>query len=293
MTVDKNIIRKRVEALTSVPTMPGVFEKISKMIEGSESAAADIAGVISSDQALSAKVLRLVNSAFYGFPGRISNVTHALIILGFDVVKGLILSTSVFDMMLARGLFGLWEHSFGCAVTAGVVARKIEHPDPEEVSVAALLHDLGKVIIRIEAPDQALLIEEAVRKKDVSVYEAEEEILGFNHTTVGRWLSKKWNLPSSLADPITYHHSPWLAKAAPRQTAVVHVADVLVRASGYGSGGDRLVPRIDAKTWKGLDISDPLLEEIISETDEKLEAAEDLLGDEAIKDDSEEEDPHS
>jgi len=277
MTVDKKNIRKRVEALKSVPTMPGTFEKISRLIDSSKTAAADIADVISSDQALSAKVLRLVNSAFYGFPGRISNVTHALIILGFDVVKGLVLSTSVFDMMLARGLFGLWGHSLGCAITAGVIARKIEHPDPEEASVAALLHDLGKVIIKIEVPEESSLIEEAVEKKEISVYEAEEDILGFNHATVGKWLSKKWNLPPALADPIAHHHAPGLARLAPKQTAIVHLADTLIRARGFGSGGDSLVPQIDAKTWGALHISDPLLEEIINEMDDKLEDAEDLL----------------
>ena len=278
MTVDSTNIRKRVEALKSVPTMPGTFDKITKLIDQSETAASDIAKVISSDQALSAKVLRLVNSAFYGFPGRISNVTHALIILGFDVVKGLVLSTSVFDMMLAKGLTGLWEHSLGCAVTAGVIARKIKHPDPEEVSVAGLLHDLGKVIIRIEVPEESLLIEEMVEKKQISLYEAEEEILGFNHSLVGSWLSKKWNLPSALADPIAHHHKPSKSRSAPTQTAIVHVANILVRARGFGFGGDKLVPQIEAAAWKTLDISDSLLEAIIDEMDEKLEDAEGLLG---------------
>ena len=282
MTVDKENIRKRVEALKSVPTMPGIFDKITRLIDRPETNATDIANVISSDQALSAKVLRLVNSTFYGFPGRISNVTHALIILGFDVVKGLVLSTSVFDMMLAKGLSGLWEHSLGCAITAGVIARKIKHRDPEEVSVAALLHDLGKVIIKIEVQEESSLIEEAVEKKEISVYEAEEDILGFNHATVGKWLSKKWNLPRTLADPIAYHHSPGLAKLAPQQTAIVHLADVLVRARDFGFGGDNLVPQIDLKAWETLHISDAILEQIINEMDDKLEGAEDLLSDSGV-----------
>jgi len=276
MTVDKKHIRKQVEALRSVPTMPGVFDKISRLIDTPETAAADIANAISTDQALSAKVLRLVNSTFYGFPGRISNITHALVILGFDVVKGLILSTSVFDLMLARGLSGLWGHSLGCAITAGVIARQIKHPDAEEISVAALLHDLGKVIIRIEAQKESLLIGEVVEKEQISVYEAEEDILGFTHATVGKWLSKKWNLPPTLADPIAYHHAPGLARSAPQQTAIVHLANVLVRARGFGFGGDNLVPQIDMKAWEVLRISDTILEEIINEMDDKLEGAEDL-----------------
>ena len=172
MSVEKESIRKRVEALKNFPTLPGIFEKITHLMQGSNTAAEDIANIISSDQVLSAKVLRIVNSVFYGFPGRISSLTHALIILGFDVVKGLMLSTSVFDMMIARGFHGLWEHSLGCAVTAGVIARRTHDPNPEETSIAALLHDIGKLIIRIELPKESSRIDQTTAKKGISTYEA-------------------------------------------------------------------------------------------------------------------------
>jgi len=283
MSVDIESIRKRVEAFKNVPTLPGVFEKISLLIDSSSTTAEDVANIISSDQALSAKVLRVVNSVFYGFPGRISNLTHALIILGFDVVKGLVLSTSVFDMMLARGFHGLWEHSLGCAVTAGVIARKTNDPHPEEVSIAALLHDIGKVILKIELSKESSRIDQAVLEKQISTYEAEEEILGFNHTTVGNWLCQEWHLPNKLSDPITYHHRPRLSRLAQGPTAIVHVANVLVRGIGFGFPGDNLVPKIEPVAWKVLDISDSLLEEIIREMDDKLEDAEAFLSGNGIK----------
>ena len=283
MIVDRESIRRRVEALKNVPTLPGVFEKISRLIESSSTTAEDVANIISSDQALSAKILRVVNSVFYGFPGRISNLTHALIILGFDVVKGLVLSTSVFDMMLAKGFHGLWEHSLGCAVTAGVIARKTNDPHPEEVSIAALLHDIGKVILKIELSKESSRIDQAVLEKQISTYEAEEEILGFNHTTVGNWLCQEWHLPNKLSDPITYHHRPRLSRLAQGRTAIVHVANVLVRGIGFGFPGDNLVPKIEPVAWKVLDISDSLLEEIIREMDDKLEDAEAFLSGNGIK----------
>jgi putative nucleotidyltransferase with HDIG domain len=275
--IDKENIRKRVEAMTSVPTLPGVFEKINRLMDSSEATAEDIAKVIASDQALSAKILRIVNSAFYGFPNRISSVTHALIILGFDVVKGLMLSTSVFDIMLARGFDGLWKHSLGAALTAGIIARRINDPNPEEVSVAGLLHDIGKVIIKIELPEESSLIDEMATKKQILAYEAEEEILGFNHTIVGKWLCRKWNLPDKLADPITYHNRPNLSKLAPKPTAIIHVADALIRGIGFGFAGDNLVPQINVKVWNMLAIADPLLEAIIDEMGDKLEDAEEFL----------------
>ena len=103
-TVDKESLRQKVKALKSVPTLPGVFDKVSELVADPDASAEDIGNVISSDQALSAKILKVVNSALHGFPGRISSVTHALIILGFEVVQGLVLSTSVFDMMIGKGM---------------------------------------------------------------------------------------------------------------------------------------------------------------------------------------------
>jgi len=276
VTVDREAIRKRLKSLKNLPTMPGVFQEINKSIQNPETTAEDIAKIISSDQALSAKILRIVNSVLYGFPRRISNIRHALIILGFDVVKGLLLSSSVFDIMLARGFLGLWQHSIGCAISAGVIAKKLNMPDPEEVFVAALLHDLGKVIIKLELPEESLLIEQKVIDNQISIYEAEKDILGFTHTTVGKWLCQEWYLPNKLAYPITYHHQPNLSEFAIQSTAVVHVADSLVRGIGFGFAGDNFVPKIDNRAWDILGISDPLLEEIIREIDEKLDSAENI-----------------
>jgi putative nucleotidyltransferase with HDIG domain len=274
VTVDREGIRKRLKSLKNLPTMPGVFQEINKSIQNPETTAEDIAKIISSDQALSAKILRIVNSVLYGFPRRISNIRHALIILGFDVVKGLLLSSSVFDIMLARGFLGLWQHSIGCAISAGVIAKKLNMPDPEEVFVAALLHDLGKVIIKLELPEESSLIEQKVIDNHISIYEAEKDILGFTHATVGKWLCQEWYLPNKLAYPITYHHQPNLSEFAMQSTAVVHVADSLVRGIGFGFAGDNFVPKIDNRAWDILGISDPFLEEIIREIDEKLDNAE-------------------
>jgi len=277
MSVDKESLRKRIQGLKSVPTLPDVFERISRLVEDPETGVDDIANVISSDQALSAKILRVVNSALHGFPGRISSITHALIILGFDVVQGLILSSSVFDIMMGKGLHGMWAHSLGAAVTAGVIARKSEFPNPEEVSIAALLHDIGKVIIKTELPEEALRVEETVKTKGITTYEAEEEILGLTHTTVGRWLCEEWNLPVKLTDPIAYHHRPMMSQTVKIPTAIVHVSDVLVRATGFGAPEDDIVPMIHPKAWEILNLSDDLLEEMIREIRTQLDDAEDFL----------------
>lgn len=143
--------------------------------------------------------------------------------------------------------------------------------------MAALLHDIGKVIIKIELPQESSRIDHLLATKRISTYEAEGEILGFNHTAVGNWLCQEWHLPDKLADPITHHHTPNLSRIAFLSTAIVHVADALVKGIGFGYAGDDIVPQIDLESWEALDISDPLLEEIIKEIDDKLEYAEEFM----------------
>jgi len=180
---------------------------------------------------------------------KISSVTQALVILGFDVIKGLILTTSVFDM-IKLSIVGLWEHSLGSAAAAKVIATKVGQPDVEEVSMAALLHDLGKVVLTVQLPPETRdQITGLVEKKKISFYEAENEVLGFNHTQVGLWLSEHWKLPQNLAEPMYYHHEPEKAKDAQRQTAIVHLANIVIRARGFGFGGDPFVPRLSPAAW--------------------------------------------
>ncbi|HOS96772.1 MAG TPA: HDOD domain-containing protein, partial [Deltaproteobacteria bacterium] len=134
--------------IQSLPTLPKVVEKLMTMVESPDVSPKDVGKLISSDQVLGARVLRLVNSPFYGFPGRISSISHAIILLGFNVIKGVVLSASVFDLM-ERSMVGLWEHSLGSAIVSGAISRKLGLAEPEEISTAALLHDIGKVLVRV------------------------------------------------------------------------------------------------------------------------------------------------
>jgi len=268
-------VRRKIENIKGLPTLPGVVQKISNMVENSTTSAEDIGRIISSDQVLTAKVLKLINSAFYGFPGRISSVTHGLVLIGFNVVKGLVLSASVFDMMEGK-MVGLWEHSLGTAITSGIIAKRMNQKDPEEVSVAGLLHDIGKVVIKVSMPDKYEKILELVEEKEMPMLEAENKVLDFNHANVANWLCEKWNLPDNLKDPITYHHSPHLAKKVPRQTAMIHLADILVKGIGHGQSGDRWVPPLDKEAWQTLNLSKEDIEEIIREMDTDLAMVEDF-----------------
>ncbi len=269
MLDERAAAKKKVTLLKNLPTLPGMIEQISRAVESKRFSVGDIGKLISRDQVLTAKVLKLANSAFFGFSRKVGSLTQALVLLGFDVVKGLILTSSVFDLMMHKAV-ELWEHSMGVATTASLIATEMELKDVEEVSLAGLLHDLGKVVLRAHMEEEMKSISELVEVEHKTVREAEMEVLGFDHTHIGLWLAESWKLPEQLTEPIRWHHQPEGARNAPQFTAIVHLADVLVRGYGYGDGGDPWVPPLDRFALKQLGLTPQKLENVVDGMCEKL-----------------------
>lgn len=269
-------IRDRIEQLDSIPTIPAVVRKLLKTVDSPAVSLGDIGEIITKDQALTAKLLKMVNSPIYGFPGRISSVSQVLILLGLNVVKGMLLSISVFEMM-EKTMVGLWQHSLCTALAAKTLSIKKGLKEPEEIMVSALLHDIGKVALKMKLPEeykQALLISE---REEKLIKESEGEIFTITHAEVGGWLTEKWYFPKTLTEPIAYHHRPILSKQVPQRTAIVHLADILVRARGIGFGGDNLVPPVNAKVWEELSLSKSDIRDIMSIIDDAAFDAEGVM----------------
>ncbi|MBI2890434.1 MAG: HDOD domain-containing protein [Nitrospirae bacterium] len=271
MPLDRKALQQRISDLKNLPPLPAAIQKISQMVDDPHVTAQQLSGVISRDQALAGRVLRLVNSPLYGFPGKIQDIAHAVVLLGFNVVKGLAFSTFVSGLM-AKEIKGLWEHSLGASLAAGVIARKVGYPKPDEATVAGLLHDLGKVVLKIVVPHEYKEVLETVKRKGCYMIEAEREVLGeFDHTAVGADICVRWKLPPGLKDVLQYHHVPGRAKVERQITAVVHVADMLVRALGCGSSGDPFVPLIDRPTWDYLQLKASDLDEVVLKVEDDIE----------------------
>ena len=262
--MERSEMRRMVEKITSLPTLPGSVTRITRMLDNPEATAGEIGKEISKDQVLSAKVLKLVNSGFYGFSQPVSTIPHAMVLLGYNVVKTLVLSTSVLDMM-AKSLEGLWQHSLACARTCGIIARHLDMEDPEEISVTGLLHDLGKVVLEEKMEEAFQEILARVEEENMLFYEAEEEVMEVTHANVGGWLLEKWQLPSQLVEPIMYHHSFHASRRHADRTAVIHLADILVRAEGFGSGGDRRIPVLAPDAMDTLKLEHSHLQEIMDD----------------------------
>jgi putative nucleotidyltransferase with HDIG domain len=266
--VKRNELKKIIMDTKTLPTLPSVINKLNTLSENEKSSVQEMAKIVSSDQVLSARILRLANSPSYGFY-RVSTISNAMILLGVNVVKSLALSSSIFEIMEKNSL-GLWEHSLGVGVAANLISRKLGLPECEEIATAALLHDIGKIIIGLKCSDAAHQIKKVVQEQDIFCREAEQQVLDTDHSEIGAWLSKSWFLPDKLSEPIAFHHDVALSQNHRIKTSVVHIADIIVKASGFGNSGDNYVPRIQEIAWDTLKLNEQLLTEIVAEVEDTL-----------------------
>ncbi len=229
-----------------------IVSRIAQKITNPTTNAADIGKLIEQDQSLTTKVLRLVNSAYYGFPKQIKSIQHAVVILGFSKVKTIIVTASVFSAFKNRKAVSLdlerfWQHSLGVAIASKAVAEQIgiAHAG-EDAFIGGLLHDIGKVVLDQYQPGIYSPIVKYARDKGILLVEAEREVMGLTHAAVGEWMMEKWRLPPLLVQMVSSHHHPNRHMEHRDMLTAIHIGDILARSIGIGNGGDERMPEIDA-----------------------------------------------
>lgn len=283
-------IDKLLRGVKQLPTLPTVFIKLQKIIGDERTTAKEVGAVIEQDQALTTKILKVVNSAFYGFPGRISTVARAVVVLGFNEIKSLALSASLIDVFKSESdsnsldYEAFWKHSLAVAACSRILAKRAGRliiKDAEEAFVAGLLHDMGKIVEDQYIHDSFIKALNAVSEDQMLLIDAETKCIGVDHQHVGQRLSEIWGLPLSLISVVGYHHQPIIRK---RDTlifpliSVVHIADIIVRGMGFGSGGDPFVPNnINVESWACLNLKIGSIELIADETEKAYKELHSLL----------------
>jgi len=274
-------IVKRIEGL---PTLPTVVARVNELVDDASASAGDINDVLSRDLALSSKILKLVNSAFYGFPRRISSITHAVVILGFNTIRNIALSSFVIDAFQTKDLpFGhreFWLHSLGTAMATSTLAHRRGQRATEDAFMCGLLHDVGKLVMFQHLREDFARVLARAETEDALLHEAEDEMLGIDHAHVGSLLMDHWKLPTTMVEVIRCHHAPERAGEAKELAALVHTGNLLAQSLLIGSGGNRRVAPIAPEAREALALAPedmPALLEAIGEELHKADAYLELI----------------
>lgn len=232
-------IRSVVEGIRNLPTPPIVFNQIQKVLNNPNTSAIDIASILQEDAAMSAKVLRLTNSAYYGLVREVESVRQAVVIVGLEAIKNLVLSASVMGMFSKEQIDRefqdyFWRHSLATGFAAKLIAYTFSAHrsfDAEGGFSAAMLHDIGKMVVSV------FMVEDGKKIKEMKTanpgkpdYVIEEEILGYNHAQIGMALAEKWKLPAKLAEAVKYHHFPQLCESEENSLPyLIHISNYLAK----------------------------------------------------------------
>jgi HD-like signal output (HDOD) protein len=245
------------KGFVEVSSLPLIYTRINEAINNPNMSMAEISRIIGEDSGLSARILRIVNSAFYSFPTEVETVARAVAIVGTQQLRALALATSV--MQVFRGIpqemvdmESFWRHSIACGLAAKVLAGYRRDTNPEFFFTAGIVHDIGRLIIFVKASQKAREALFQSKRESTLLYASEQEILGFDHAAVGRALAQAWKLSPRLEEVVACHHTPTAAVRYPVETATIHVADIVAHALQLGDSGESFVPPMDREAWASI-----------------------------------------
>jgi len=229
-----------VGAVDDLPTIPIVATKVLQLLDDPDVSVEEIADLMLSDQVMTARVMKLINSPVYKPTQEITSLKRALVYLGLRHVRELALTTSVINAFDgtsgALELNAFWEHSFGVGMVSKIIAQKIGYQDLEKAYIAGIIHDLGEVFLSNFLREPFMDVLEYIKVHPVKLVDAEAELLGTTHCEIGLCMARKWNFPDAYCDVIAYHHNPGEATVDPILCAIVNLADLFctVRELNYG-----------------------------------------------------------
>jgi putative nucleotidyltransferase with HDIG domain len=269
----------------NLPVLPQVTSKLLNVFNDSKAQAKDVGKIIESDQSLATQLLKQVNSPFYGFPGRISNLQHAVVIMGFNAVKNLAIGFSMAKMSRKGNNTALttaqfWEHSLGVGVGARSIGREIGYPCPEELLAAGLVHDVGKIILADNFSDEYEQVIKEAEEKEEEVYQSEKRILGGSHDEVGVWFTRENRFPPVLTTCIRYHHMPsrYTSGEFIKAVKAIYVADQLCKLQGVGwKCGGVCSEELEA-VCREVGLSDEAKEKVSENLKAEVDEAKDFFG---------------
>jgi len=277
---NEKIIQKRraIQKIEFLPSIPVMLQRIIAISNDPHSSAQDLQETIIKDQSISAAVLKLANSAYYGYPRSVGDISRAVVIIGFKTVVSVAICVSVFkslsDKFTSREFSTeeFWKHTIAAGEAAKILAQNIKYEFSSLAYIIGLLHDIGKIALSFSNPSQ---FDDAVfdsRALDKPLHSCEEQIFGFDHQTAGGWLGERWQLPESILAGIKYHHN---IEACPEnlqdEAIIAHTANYLAKSAKFGNSGDERLRKLHPFVETKLNITSGTLEKVKSELEKKRE----------------------
>lgn len=262
------------DRLDDLPSLPAVYHRAREILDDPEGPLEAVGQVIASDAAMTARLLRVANSALYGLPSRVASVPQALTIIGAAETHSLILSTALLSVFhqLPLGTVSMrsfWEHSIATGVAARTIARRGGLGSPERFYLAGLLHDIGRLPLFMLEPQTARAALQAHHERQGHLWEIEQRLFATHHGDIGAALMTRWQIPAVFRDCASLHHAPCQERHPAQEVAVTHLADLIVNSLRIGTSGTRWVPALIDCAWRdsGLAVADlPAIVDLVVST---------------------------
>jgi len=273
-----------VQSIDQLPPFPAIILRALQSINDPRSSAQDVVEIIQYDQGVTSQVLRVCNSAYFNLRRQVHSLKEALVFVGFNTLMQIILNRSL-KGVLAGPCQGydldtgaLWKHSVSCAILTEIVSQRIQRKPSATQFTAALLHDMGKVVLSAFVRETFKEIKNLVREQGYSFIAAEREVLGVDHAELGGLIAEKWKFPGPIVEAVRFHHTPWLNRgAAPDLVALVHLANCMALITGIGGGSDGLYYEGDPETMKQFRLREKDVEKCIGQLNDRLQVVESWL----------------
>ena len=232
--VKKEKNRNFLASIQNLPSIPVVMMEVTNLLANPNTSAGELGKIISKDQGLVTKILRVANSPLYGLPRKVSTIEFAIVILGFTHIKNIVVALSAFEAFNSKNdekwdRKKFWAHSIMTATVAKNISEEIGYRKSGEAFIAGLLHDLGVSVIQRFFAKQFKEVIDLVENQKMRYLNAELKVLGLSHGEIGQYLSERWNLPESLGETIQHHHKPSESEDHKVVASIVHLADYLTQ----------------------------------------------------------------
>lgn len=285
--MNKELIFKKLESISNLPTLPAVMQKLSAAIRNPNADAALIAGIIRDDPSMMTRIIKVVNSSAYGLPTPVESLQQAISILGMTALNNIALSTAVFSSCPSSKSAGFdrnafWKHCICTGIAANILSTRTSGTirkrfQKDTLHLCGLLHDIGKILLDEYFHDEFMEVITRAAERQIPVWQAELEVCGTNHAEIGAWLGKRWNISADIIQAIRWHHDPENADVEHVELLrLCHTANHICNVGSLGFSGD-VAPSFVLGVWKRIGLSVRDIRDIVAEVQQEAAHSETLL----------------